>query len=173
MDKNLHNIEELFRKGLEENEEIPPENTWDRIDKILDRDKIISINRKYTRLKRVVFLLVFLLAGVSMYYWNNRNKNKPDTLNSVILKNGEKTKNNNDNLASAIHKNANADINQWVTTKIGKLHIDDNILEQPHKKSEKSISSFSRDNDTNSLFSKPGKESEKTIPAATNKILKS
>ena len=90
MDKNLHNIEELFRKGLEDNEEIPPENTWDRIDKILDRDKIISINRKYTRLKRVVFLLVFLLAGVSMYYWNNRNKNKPDTLNSAILKNGEK-----------------------------------------------------------------------------------
>ncbi|HUZ60694.1 MAG TPA: outer membrane beta-barrel protein [Hanamia sp.] len=173
MDKNLHDIEDLFRKGLEDNEEIPPENTWNRIDKILDKDKIISINKKYARLKRIVFLLMFLLAGLSIYDWNNRNKNNPDKINSAILNNGEKTKNNNADLSSAINKNANADNNQRLITKIGKSNIADNILKQPHKKSEESISSFSRVNDTNSSVSKPGKKSEKTILASTNKNLKS
>jgi len=173
MDKNLHDIENLFRKELEDNEETPSPNTWDRIDKILDKDKIISINKKYTRLKRVVFLLVFLLAGLSIYHWNNRNKNNPDKINSAILKNGKKTKNNNTDLSSAINKNANANNNQRLIRKVGKSNIDNNILKQPNKKSEETISSFIRDDDTNSSVLKSGDKSEKTISTASNKNLKS
>ena len=50
MDKDLHDIEDLFRKGLEGNEELPPENTWERIDKVLDKYKIISIYKSYAAL---------------------------------------------------------------------------------------------------------------------------
>jgi len=173
MDKNLHDIEDLFRKGLEDNEEIPPEKTWGRIDKILDKDKIISINKKNAHLKQVVFLLVFLLAGLSIYYWNNRNKNNPEKINSSSLDNGEKAKNNTADLSSAIKKNTNTYNNQRFITKIGKSNIADKILKQPNKKPKESISSFSRNNVANSSVSKPGKKPEETIPAGTNKNLKS
>jgi len=98
MDKNLHNIEDLFRKELEDNEEIPPENTWGRIDKILDKDKIVSIYKKYARLKWVAFLLLFFLAGMSMYVWNYRKNNSPEKKEIGILKKEIKSKNKNADL---------------------------------------------------------------------------
>ena len=100
MDKNLHNIEDLFRKGLEDNEEMPPENTWDRIDKILDKDKIISIYKKYARLKWVAFLLLFFLVGVGMYFWNYRKNNSPEKKENVIINKETQSKNNNVDLSN-------------------------------------------------------------------------
>lgn len=74
MDKNLHDIEDLFRKGLEGNEEIPSQHAWDRIEKKLDKDNVVSIKKKYDSLKKVALLLVFLLAGLSIYIWKNGEK---------------------------------------------------------------------------------------------------
>src|SRR5665213_1859181 len=94
MDKNLHDIEDLFRRGIEDNEEIPPENTWDRIDEILDKDKVVSIHKKYGRLKWVAILLLFFSAGMSLYVWNTRKSNNLEKNNSTILNKEVKSKNN-------------------------------------------------------------------------------
>ena len=40
MDRNLQNIEDLFRDGLEDNEEIPSVQVWDAIDNSLDKVNI-------------------------------------------------------------------------------------------------------------------------------------
>ncbi|HEY5368429.1 MAG TPA: outer membrane beta-barrel protein [Hanamia sp.] len=88
MDKNVHDIEDLFRKTLEQNEENPPQRAWDRIEKKLDKDKVVSIKKKYDSLKKVALLLLFLLAGLSIYVWKSQNRNtaKPDKDISEINK---------------------------------------------------------------------------------------
>ncbi|HEY5368627.1 MAG TPA: hypothetical protein VIJ75_06500 [Hanamia sp.] len=147
MDKNLHNIEDLFRKGLEDNEEMPPENSWDRIDKILDKDKVISIHKKYVRLKWVSILLLFFLAGVGMYVWNTRKNNNPEKKGITILKKEIKSKNNKVDLSNWDNK---TDVEKRVDStntivvgnhqnpvkEIGHTKIDKNILNTEDKKSE-------------------------------------
>ena len=62
MDRNLQNIEDLFRDGLEDNEEIPSVQVWDAIDNSLDKDNVVSIQKKYSSLKRVALLLLLLFS---------------------------------------------------------------------------------------------------------------
>ena len=77
MDENLHNIEELFHSALDDNEETPSANSWEGIDKRLDKDSIVSIKRKYINLKRVAALLLLLLVSFVLYdvYKTNDNHN--------------------------------------------------------------------------------------------------
>ena len=74
MDENLHDIENLFHSALEDNEEIPSQRVWEAVDRQLDKDKIITIKKKYTNLKRIVVLLLLLVVGFSLY---NLYVNKP------------------------------------------------------------------------------------------------
>ena len=67
MDENLHNIENLFRNALDDNEETASDNVWEAIDKRLDKDKIVSIKRKYTNLKRIAIMLLLLLTSYVLY----------------------------------------------------------------------------------------------------------
>ena len=73
MDENLHNIEDLFRDGLENNVEMPPLQAWKDIDNILNRDNVVSIKKKYTAMKRLAVLLLLLLLGFSIYELTNRH----------------------------------------------------------------------------------------------------
>ncbi|HQW84087.1 MAG TPA: outer membrane beta-barrel protein [Ferruginibacter sp.] len=67
MDENLHNIENLFRNALDDNEETASENVWEAIDKRLDKDKIVSIKRSYANLKRIAIMLLLLLTSYVLY----------------------------------------------------------------------------------------------------------
>ena len=67
MDENLHNIEDLFRSALDDNEETASGNVWEDIDKRLDKDKIVSIKKRYTNLKRIAIMLLFILASYILY----------------------------------------------------------------------------------------------------------
>ena len=67
MDENLHNIEDLFQSALDDNEETPSRNVWEAVDKRLDKDNIVSIKRKYTNIKRIAVLLLFLLASFALF----------------------------------------------------------------------------------------------------------
>lgn len=67
MDENLHDIEDLFRSALEDYGETPDKNVWEAVDKRLDKDNIVSIKRKYTNLKRIAILLLFLSAGFALF----------------------------------------------------------------------------------------------------------
>lgn len=90
MDENLHNIEDLFRSALDDNEEIASAKVWEAVDKRLDKDNIVSIKRKYTNLKRLAIMLVFLFASFALYdvyRINTNHKNgglakNNDTINS-------------------------------------------------------------------------------------------
>lgn len=104
MDKNLQNIEDLFKKGLEENEEVPSPEVWNRIDNHLDKEDTIKIKKKYRSLKNAAFLLIFLLVGLTTYIWiNNSGKEIKSSLkNESAVKNNqgienEKTKTDNIN----------------------------------------------------------------------------
>jgi hypothetical protein len=67
MDKNLPDIEELFKSALENEEEMPEPKVWKAIDNILDKDNVISLKKKYEDIKKIAFLLFFLLLGLSIY----------------------------------------------------------------------------------------------------------
>ena len=97
MDKNLHNIENLFKKALEGSEENPSQKAWDDIEKKLDKSSVVSIKRKYDLLKKVALLLLFLLAGLSIYVWKNQNKN-PVKPNQDISGIDKEIKTKNDSL---------------------------------------------------------------------------
>lgn len=106
MDKNFHDIEDLFRKGLEDNEDIPSQKAWDGIEKKLDKENVVSIERKYDLLKnKVASLLLLLGKGLSIYIWNNQNKNyvKPDNGISAI---NQKLKSKKDTLREESGKTA-------------------------------------------------------------------
>ncbi len=84
MDENLHNIEDLFYKALDDNEQKPPANSWDEVEKRLDKDNIISIRKKYTSLKRIAILLLLLL-GISLYEMNRmQDNNNTKNMNAGI-----------------------------------------------------------------------------------------
>ena len=97
MDENLHNIENLFRDGLEDNEELPSSNVWNGIDNTLDKDNVVSIKKKYTTMKRVAILLLLLLLGFSVYELSTRHNseriakgNGNDSNNEAINKSNER-----------------------------------------------------------------------------------
>ncbi|MEO8415206.1 MAG: outer membrane beta-barrel protein [Ginsengibacter sp.] len=93
MNQNLHNIDDLFKKALEEHNELPSEAVWDNIDKSLDQKKVISISKKYNKLKWAAALLLLFLIGMAMYTLHIRRKNKElveQNNGGIILKNLKK-----------------------------------------------------------------------------------
>ena len=62
MNKDLHNIDDLFRKALEENQELPSASVWENIDKTLDKKKVVSISKKYNKLKWVAAVLLYIFT---------------------------------------------------------------------------------------------------------------
>ena len=76
MNENLHNIDKLFKEAIEQHEEPPSEKVWDAVDKNLDKSKVVSISRKYNKLKWAVAALFLFSFGLAMYTWHIRMKNK-------------------------------------------------------------------------------------------------
>lgn len=72
MDKDLQNIEDLFRSALDDNEEMPSAKVWDAVDQRLDKETVVTIKKKYKTLKRFSLLLLLLLIGLSIYELNTR-----------------------------------------------------------------------------------------------------
>ncbi|HEY5405988.1 MAG TPA: outer membrane beta-barrel protein [Ginsengibacter sp.] len=75
MNEDLHNIDDLFRKALEENQELPAASVWDNIDKTLDKKKVVSISKKYTKLKWAAAALLLFSLGMAMYTLHIRKQN--------------------------------------------------------------------------------------------------
>ncbi len=67
MKENLHDIDKLFKAALDVHEETPSMDVWNAIDKNLDKNKVVDINRKYIQLKRVAAALLILLLGAGVY----------------------------------------------------------------------------------------------------------
>ncbi len=175
MDKNLHNIEDLFRKGLEDNEDNPSQKTWDGIEKELDKASVVSIKKKYNFLKKIAFLLTFFLAMLSIYVWINRDNSNPEKNNKVTLKKEVKTKNDGAGLLYGDNKidlrksvdsiNAGAGNNQNPAKETGHAKIDMDILKKQHHEMqpvlEKTVTSSTTKVISNLPVSKEESKSEK------------
>lgn len=76
MNKNLQNIEDLFYSALNDLEEAPSQNYWEAMDRELDKQKVISIKKGYTYLKKIALMLLLLLISFSLFEINNIQHNK-------------------------------------------------------------------------------------------------
>jgi hypothetical protein len=76
MSEDLHNIDDLFRKALEENQQLPSQSVWDNIDKALDKKKVVSISKKYNKLKWAAAVLLLFSLGMAMYTLHIRKQNR-------------------------------------------------------------------------------------------------
>ncbi len=97
MDENLHNIEDLFRNGLEDNEDVPSPQVWKDIDNILDKDNVVNIKKKYATMKRLAILLLLLVLGFSVYELSMKHNsggiakgNRNDSNNEAINKSNDR-----------------------------------------------------------------------------------
>ena len=76
MNKNLYNIDKLFKTALEGVEDEPSSNVWESIDKDLDKKKVVSISKKYHKLKFAASFLLIFSIGMAMYILKVNRKNK-------------------------------------------------------------------------------------------------
>ena len=102
MDKDLHHIEDLFKSGLDEHEEMPSAKVWDAVDNRLDKDTVAIIKKKNKIWKRLSLLLLLLLIGLSIYELNSRRidnnfggKNGGESNKEIVSAKNEKTEPDN------------------------------------------------------------------------------
>ena len=93
MDENLHNIDDLFKKAINEYDEMPSKNVWEQIDKNLDKKKVVSISEKYNKLKWVAAALLIFSAGMAMYTLRTNVRNT-----ELVQKNTVNSKKQDENL---------------------------------------------------------------------------
>jgi hypothetical protein len=93
MSENLHNIDDLFKKAIDEHSDMPSSAVWDAIDKQLDKKKVVSISKKYNKLKWVAAVLLLVSVGMAMYTLQTRMKNKELVKQNKL----NKSKNNKEN----------------------------------------------------------------------------
>jgi Outer membrane protein beta-barrel domain len=118
MSKDLHDIDELFRSGLEDHEEIPSVSVKESLDVALDKKEAEKYKRRFILWKRTALLLLLLLAGFVIYE-SGLIKKDPDVYTSKI---GNENKPGNSKEALIQDKNTaagttlnNAGTNQPVT----------------------------------------------------------
>ena len=67
MNKDLHDIDEMFRAGLEEYKETPSAGVKENIDAALDKQDAEKYKKRFILWKRAALLLLLLLAGLMLY----------------------------------------------------------------------------------------------------------
>src|SRR5947199_8810928 len=110
MKGDVHKIDELFKNALEKEQENPPSDVWNLIDKELDKHKVISIQRKYGILKKVAAALVFFCFMASIYALYLHNKNSKEVF--ANLKNNKKLINKDDNSHGTVQRNVKNSVNK-------------------------------------------------------------
>lgn len=102
MNEHLHNIDKIFKNALDKFEEDPSSGIWESVDKKLDNKKVVSISKKYQKLKWVAsFLLLFSIA-MAMYILQVVKKNKlllQKNHHEVVLRDQKNEVNNDKELA--------------------------------------------------------------------------
>lgn len=69
MNKNLHPVDEFFRKGIEGHQEEPDDRVWGYLDSSLDKQALYDTERKYRFLKRAIAAMLVLSASVAIALW--------------------------------------------------------------------------------------------------------
>ncbi len=128
MSENLHDIDELFRGALDENEEMPSGKVWDALDNDLDKSNVIQIKRKYNNLKRIAVALLLLLLGTIIYEIQSKKAGKQELANNSVKEKikdsgtNPKTKNTNDPSLNTGGSNSTAVNNAGIDSSANKVH---------------------------------------------------
>jgi Outer membrane protein beta-barrel domain len=179
MDEDLHNIEDLFYSALNDNEETPSTNVWDGVERQLDKDKIVSIKRKYLQLKRIAAILfaflimaIFAIYNISNHSYLNRNSNarvvydKTSSLpgNSIVSKNNNSEKKNSLHVDEAVRlgQHKQAANNSIVKKQDFKPSVSPQNYLSGQKNNSSTSSSLSNSSKLTSSFGKPLKDSHVT-----------
>ncbi len=140
MDRNLPDIEKLFKSALEDEQEMPAPEVWTAIDNILDKDNVISIKKKYEDVKKVAFLLFFMLLGLSIYEFaeplGNRNNNFSGKEIVSEKSNGENVKDESNISSNKLDGSRRSTINKSKGVADNSL-----VFKEPAAKAEKTESS--------------------------------
>ena len=118
MNDDLHNIDDLFKKALEEHTELPSSAVWDNIDKSLDKKKVVSISKKYNKLKWAAAILLLFSLAMAMYTLHIRIKDKElvkQNNSGKILKNQKPQSNINPKDSTNLVKKNNAEIEKSIS----------------------------------------------------------
>jgi len=106
MSENLHDIDKLFKDGIEGQQQMPSGRVWDAIDNNLDKTKIIQIKRKYNNLKRLAISLLLLLSAAVVYEIKTKNSLREELVKNTYDKGNNATNNTakTDNLNKVVNK---------------------------------------------------------------------
>ena len=173
MSENLHNIDKLFKNAIEDHDELPSGDLWNNIDKGLDKNKVVSIQRKYYVLKRIavaVFLFGFVATVFAIYfnsrYYNPQARSGNSSTNNGVRNDRAIVKTNNNSSEKGIN-------NLSIKSNSGKLNqapviADDNSSNT--LKGTNSITSTSTSNSSDAALSsedynKINKETSSSSPS--------
>ncbi len=67
MDKDLHDIDDIFKKAHQRYAEESSEAAWEKISAVLDKDDAQKYKRRFIGWKRIAIVLLFLLSGLMIY----------------------------------------------------------------------------------------------------------
>jgi hypothetical protein len=114
MSDDLHNIDDLFKKGLEDHVETPSGLVWENIDKNLDKKKVVSILKKYNKLKWAAAILLLFSSALAMYtlHVSKRNMELVKQNNEKNFSRNKKSQVKNNSIDSAIVAKNNIDLSK-------------------------------------------------------------
>lgn len=67
MDKNLHDIDDIFNKVYQQYEDEPSDGLWEKLNARLDKEDASKYKKRFIGWKRAAILLLFLLSGIILY----------------------------------------------------------------------------------------------------------
>jgi hypothetical protein len=77
MNKDLHNIDDLFRSSLEGYEETPSSSVIENLDAALDKKNAELYKKRFIAWKRIAIVFMLLLSGFILFEAGKINTNKP------------------------------------------------------------------------------------------------
>ncbi len=201
MKKNLPEIDQLFKDALGQKEDAPHSSVWDAIDRKLDQHKVVNIQRKYVRIKRLALALTILLCISGVYTvknWGNINRQTAGKLpakfpaaekikkplhSAAIAKetNSNRLVENGANSNAALVREENTTATTAITKSMESLAAkkqslpDDTILDQPkttrHESNVVSDNALKNENVASSKKSNPLKNKNEVEDFAGNKMI--
>lgn len=67
MDKDLHNLDDLFRSVIEPHEEDPAPEIWQGLDAMLDKQEMDQLRKKFSTYKKIAAVIIFMLLSHTLY----------------------------------------------------------------------------------------------------------
>ena len=67
MDKDLHDIDDIFNKAHQRYTEEPSGAAWEKISAVLEKDDAEKYKKRFIGWKRIAIVLILLLSGLMIY----------------------------------------------------------------------------------------------------------